>query len=264
MLRISTASALANAFGVSKNGFQDGNPATATPATAFNAAWCHAIQEELAEFIEACGFTLSGATFKQLAGAIQSGHLNIAIAGGTSDVLTATFPLPITTLSFGMGVLLVRASAANTTTTPTINVGSGALTIVKSNNQALAVGDISGAGHWMLLMYDSVNANMVLLNPSQVNAQTRTNYTVSGGSPQRSYGGVYYNLTTQKIKVMVSTANSTNAAMSLQINSTTVAWIGASSTGGEEVCLSFDVLPGESYSITNLGSAALGYWTEIR
>lgn len=92
----------------------------------------------------------------------------ISSAGGTADALTGTFsPVPT---SYVNGVpFLVRAASANATTTPTFTPNSGTLTaktIVKGNNQALAAADIAGAGHWLLMQYDSGNDNFVLLNPA--------------------------------------------------------------------------------------------------
>jgi hypothetical protein len=169
MQRIGTSTAVAALFGAGKPGFQDGNPATATPATFFNAAWCNSVQEELAELIEACGLTLNPAVFTQLAQAIRTGKLYISAAAGTSDAITASFSLPVSTLAFGITPLLVKATAANLTTTPTFTPNAGviaATTIVKGANQPLALGDIAAAGYWMQLLFDAVSGNWVLLNPA--------------------------------------------------------------------------------------------------
>lgn len=87
-----------------------------------------------------------------------------AVAGGTADALTATFSPAITTVS--NQTILVRAASANATTTPTINPGSGVITIVKGNNLPLVAGDIAGAGHWLELTLDATFGKAVLQNPA--------------------------------------------------------------------------------------------------
>lgn len=100
----------------------------------------------------------------------QAAYISAA-AGGTSDAITATFSPTITALPAAPGTLtlFVRAGAANTTTTPTFQAGTtAAKTIVKNNNFPLAVGDISGEGHWLILQYDPTFDRYVLLNPRNV------------------------------------------------------------------------------------------------
>jgi hypothetical protein len=83
-------------------------------------------------------------------------------AGGTADALTAT-PNPALT-SYGSGAFyLLKATATNATTTPTLNISAlGAKTIVKRASTALAAGDIV-SGMIMHLAYDGTN--LQLLNP---------------------------------------------------------------------------------------------------
>jgi len=96
---------------------------------------------------------------------IQSGSLVTAPAGGTSDAITATFTPAITTLYDGM-LLAVRAGAVNTTTTPTFAANATtAHTIVKGANLPLALGDITGPGHRLLLQWDGTLNKWVLQNP---------------------------------------------------------------------------------------------------
>ena len=114
----------------------------------------------------------------QAVGNISSAH--IASASGSADAITATFS-PAITLSNGM-VVYVRAAYSNATTTPTFNPDDlGALPIVKGSNLPLAVGDIGGAGYWMILQYDQAFNKWVLQNPA------------TGISPQSSMpvGSVY-------------------------------------------------------------------------
>ena len=99
----------------------------------------------------------------QAVGNISAAH--IASASGSADAITATFS-PAITLSNGM-VVYVRAAYSNATTTPTFNPDDlGALPIVKGSNLPLAVGDIGGAGYWMILQYDQAFNKWVLQNPA--------------------------------------------------------------------------------------------------
>lgn len=100
---------------------------------------------------------------------IQQAAFSSAVAGGTSDAITAAFTPTITSLPTAPNMLsvLVRAGTANATTTPTFKAdGTAAKTIVKLNNQPLSAGDISGSGHWMHLDYDATLDKWVLINPS--------------------------------------------------------------------------------------------------
>lgn len=98
--------------------------------------------------------------------AIQT-RTNAAVVGaGTVDAITATFSPAITALTAGM-TLLIRATGANTSTTPTLAVnGLAAKTIVKGANAALKASDIAGAGHWIEVQYDSTLDKFVLQNPA--------------------------------------------------------------------------------------------------
>ncbi len=98
-------------------------------------------------------------------GQVQDGNAAWADAGGTADALTASYSIPITALVNGQ-MCFVRAAAANATTTPTFSPsGLTARTIVKNGGQALAVGDIVGDGHELILRYDLTNTRWELLNP---------------------------------------------------------------------------------------------------
>jgi hypothetical protein len=91
-----------------------------------------------------------------------------ADAGGTADAITVTFSPALAALDDNR-LVIVRAAGANVTTTPTFAPdGLTAKTIAKHGNQALAVGDIFGADHELLLAYNSTNDNWELLNPATV------------------------------------------------------------------------------------------------
>lgn len=101
---------------------------------------------------------------------MQTDELNYAVAGGTSDALTATLPAGVSALTDGFPVTIKLASA-NTTTTPSLNLtlgttAAGAMTIVKGANAPLVPGDLAGLGAEARLVYNETNANWVLLNPA--------------------------------------------------------------------------------------------------
>lgn len=99
----------------------------------------------------------------------QDGKLAWVDGGGTADAITASYSIPIASLVDGQ-LCYVRATAANTTTTPTFSPSAlAAATIVKQGGTALQVGDIAGDGHELILRYDLANTRWELLNPkSQV------------------------------------------------------------------------------------------------
>lgn len=97
---------------------------------------------------------------------VQDGNLAWVAAGGTADAITASYTIPITTLIDGQ-LCFVRAGAANATTTPTFSPSAlTARTITKYGGQALAAGDIYGAGHELVLRYRLSATRWELLNPA--------------------------------------------------------------------------------------------------
>ena len=103
-----------------------------------------------------------------------------ATAGGTADAITATYSPAPAALVAGL-TLYVRAASANATTTPQFSPnGLTGKVITKNNNQALAVGDIAGAGHWLHLVYDATNGVWELINPATVVGAVQTGGTANG------------------------------------------------------------------------------------
>lgn len=101
---------------------------------------------------------------------LQQAAYMSAVAGGTVDAITAAFTPAIAALPAAPGTLsvFVRATGANTSTTPTFKAdGTAAKTIVKGNNVPLLAGDIAGAGHWLELQYDPTLDKWVLQNPAR-------------------------------------------------------------------------------------------------
>lgn len=97
---------------------------------------------------------------------VQIGNAVWADAGGTADAITATYN-PNTVTPVDGQLYYVRAGAANATTTPTFSPdGETPQTIVKNANQPLAVGDIAGDGHELILRYRLSDTKYELLNPA--------------------------------------------------------------------------------------------------
>lgn len=89
-----------------------------------------------------------------------------AIAGGTVDAITVTYSPAIIAYS-DLRVLMFRATGANASATPTLNVnGLGAKTIVKKGGQPLVAGDIPGANAVAQIQFDLANDRFELLNPA--------------------------------------------------------------------------------------------------
>lgn len=113
-------------------------------------------------------------------GQVQDGKLNWVDGGGTANAITATYVPPVTALVDGQ-LCCVRATAANSTTTPTFSPnGLTARTIVQTGGVALEAGNIAGDGHELLLRYDLTNTRWELLNPKVLSATNVTGTIASG------------------------------------------------------------------------------------
>lgn len=87
-------------------------------------------------------------------------------AGGSADAITASFTPALPFVIDGT-VVNVRAAAANTSATPTLQVDSNtARTITKRGGQALVAGDIPGANYECIFRYNLANTRWELLNPA--------------------------------------------------------------------------------------------------
>ena len=151
-----------------------------------------------------------------------------ATAGGTADAITATYSPAPAALVAGL-TLYVRAASANATTTPQFSPnGLTGKVITKNNNQALAVGDIAGAGHWLHLVYDATNGVWELMNPATVVGAVQTGGTANGvaylnGSKVLTTGtGFVFDGT----NVGIGTS-SPNSKMSVAVSSTSTSVLGS-------------------------------------
>lgn len=118
------------------------------------------------------GFKLTGlgtgtvATDAANLGQLQNTASNWVVAGGTADVITATYTPAITTLVDGQ-LVWFRASAANATTTPTFSPnGLTAHTITKNGGAASGAGDIPGINAEVAMRYNLANTRWELIDPA--------------------------------------------------------------------------------------------------
>jgi hypothetical protein len=113
---------------------------------------------------------------------MQLGRAVWAVAGGSPDALTATYS-PVTTVPVDGQLYFVRAGAANATATPTFSPdGNVARTITKNGDQPLLPGDISGAGHELILRYRLADTKYELLNPAYDPTQLGTAAFLNAGT----------------------------------------------------------------------------------
>ncbi|ADE10488.1 hypothetical protein [Sideroxydans lithotrophicus] len=143
MQRISTLTKVLNLFGIGKHGFQNGDMATSTPPTDFNADWCNHVQEEIANVIEGAGMALDAGSYAQMREAIkrmidiQAG--NYALDTGVANAYVIALDPPISAYVDGM---TVRFRIVNSVTgASTLDAGAGAVGLVNDVGGALANGD---------------------------------------------------------------------------------------------------------------------------
>lgn len=149
------------------------NALTADLATGLSLCVLKDGQQTVTANIPMGGFALTGVgtglasrTSATRTGDVQDGTATFVAGGGSVDAITATYVPAITAVVDGM-LLGVRATGANTTTTPTFAPSSlTARTIVKQGGQALVAGDIRAANHDLLLRYRASGTVWELLNPT--------------------------------------------------------------------------------------------------
>jgi len=158
--------------GADNDPYVDGNPSTGVEGSPVPAAAIEDPMRELVALISDVGLTPDEADLTQVTSAVRMATQRLAAssaaAAGTANAITAAFSPSIAALTNGM-TLHVRASAANTSTTPTFTPADGligAKTIVKGNNLPLVAGDIAGVGHWIELKYDTTLDKWVIQNPA--------------------------------------------------------------------------------------------------
>lgn len=149
----------------------------------------------------------------------QLGKIVWAIAGGTANALTASYT-PSTTTPVDGQLYYVRATAANSTTTPTFSPdGTTARTITKNGNQALEAGDINGAGHELILRYRLSDTKYELLNPKSVSsniANSQLSNMAEATIKGRASGGgtgAPQDLTAAQVRTIVGNATDTTVGL---------------------------------------------------
>lgn len=117
---------------------------------------------------------------------VRNGSLYWVAAGGTVDAITAVYTIPTTTLVDGQ-LFFVRASGANTSTTPTFSPdGLTARNIVKDGGQTLLAGDIPAAGYECIFRYNLANTRYEFLNPAIADGSITAAKLASGAVPSSS------------------------------------------------------------------------------
>lgn len=159
-------------------------------------------------------------------------------AGGTADALTAVFASPPASVSHG-STFFIRASTQNLTTTPTFTPSPGVTvpaTIVKGNNLPLAVGDIQGAGHWLILTWDNLLGKWGLENPAPLSLAAAVagtlGYNQTWSNPARVNGTNYQNTTGKPIMVVTWSGTSGACNISVSVDNVTYIVVAADSSGG--------------------------------
>ena len=94
-------------------------------------------------------------------------HEYLSTVAGTVDAITGTTSSGAPNALSAGQIFWFKASGANTSTTPTININTiGAKTIKRQDGSALAAGDIPASGNIVLLGYDGTD--MIYLNCPRV------------------------------------------------------------------------------------------------
>lgn len=197
MQRISTLTKSANLFGAGKDGFKNGDIATNTPPTDFDAAWCNAIQEEIATLVEAAGLALNPASYSQVSEAIQrlidiqSG--NYVLDTGVANAYVVALDPAIAAYANGMTVRF-RIVNANTGAS-TLNAGGGAVPLVNDVGGALLLGD-APAGGVATAVYDlALNKFMMTsLVPSQAMSQAAADARYAALNNGKTVGEIFMHL----------------------------------------------------------------------
>ena len=179
---------------------------------------------------------------------LQEQFYTYAQATGGADTIAVTIPSSLTSLSDGLA-LEFRATGNNATTTPnlTLTLGStvtATTTIVKGNNQPLAVSDIAGSGYVCQVVYSSSYGKWILLNPywnvsslGTMAFENSNSVNITGGTITGSYG---LNAATATNSVTTSQTNFSNLFIS-----------------GNQVLSSSNF---NSYAPTLNGAGAYGNW----
>jgi hypothetical protein len=147
---------------------------------------------------------------------LVDGVTNWAIAGGTADALTATFPISTTTLKDGQE-FNVRATAANATTTPTFSPdGLTARNITAKGGAVLAAGDIKTNSE-LILRYNLANTRYELVNRGGMANDVTSTSNITDNAVVRGDGGAKG---VQTSGVLIDDSNNITGAATLVVGTT--------------------------------------------
>lgn len=205
------------------------------------------------------------------AGQVASGALATAVAGGTANAITASFPVSPTAYVAGQPFTII-ASAANTAAMTAILTLGGtvqsSLPIVKGANLPLVAGDIPAAGYIGEYSYSAAYNALVIQNPAtSVSAGIGYGQTWQNLTASRAFGTTYTNSTGKPIvlNIFFGTASSnTSVNLFISLNGGTAFVIGSAqyANGAPGGVTSFIVPPGTTYNLT--GASLLANWYELR
>jgi len=205
---------------------------------------------------------------------IQAGSLVYVDESGAADVYVLTLVPAVTAYTKGM-VVSGQISAANLTTTPTLNVNAlGAKTIKREGGAALLVGDLP-LNYMAVFQYDGTD--MILLNPALVKNHTHASVAEGGTlTPLGAWDATkVYNTTYSAATDGFVTTYITGCTAGTQdvlgktdgsTPPTTVVAYQRSATAGDRACITFPVRAGDNWRVDTNCTAShtiVIYWIPL-
>lgn len=144
-----------------------GNPASSPTAPAITAGLLQIAQVHVGSGVSSIGNSdITDLRAVWGGGGSSGSSLQWGITTNSGDHFVVNYNPAVTALTDGL-LLTFRANAANSTTTPDINVNSlGAITITKNGGNPLLPNDIAGNLAEYVIRYNSTFAHFELLNPA--------------------------------------------------------------------------------------------------
>ena len=158
--------------------FQNAAPSSGIEGSIVNADFFEAVQGELLNLQDEAGLTRNSADLTQILQALRSGKIEAFADTGSADALVVTPRTAYTALGLGVPIRVLKNSAPNATTTPTLSVNGLVRQIVKEDGSALAVGDLPG-GSLFSVVSDGSKFRVVGLRKSDAAAAASTAITNS-------------------------------------------------------------------------------------
>jgi hypothetical protein len=126
--------------------YVNGNPSSGTPGSIPPAATFEYPQREIVNLITDAGIAPTNADLHQVSKSIQGGTLNYAPDTGAANAMVAAFTPIIASLRPGLVVRVKKINAPNAAGGVTIDVGTGANAIVRSDGSTPIAGDLPANG----------------------------------------------------------------------------------------------------------------------